>query len=254
MKKLLSDFLEFIRFRICIFVTCIGIIGYLLFNTISMNLVFVVLASFLVTAGAYSFNNITDKKEDLINRKKINPFLINKSGYLISAICFSFGMFFSFFLSVYSIVFCSLGLFVSITYSFFRLKERFLVKNLYTGFGASVVFLAGASCISLEIFLYYLIFSLFIFIGSTISDLRDYEGDRLSNIKTLPVYLGYEVCKKIDFVLLSIFSVVILFFSHFIILLPFSIVMFYFLYKNKPSLAHSCEGFSFIFLVLWSVI
>jgi len=258
MKKLLSDFLEFIRFRICIFLVCIGITGYLLFNSEVMDLIFVIISSFLVTAGAYAYNNTTDSREDLANRKKINPFVMNKWGLFIVSLLFLSGIFFSFFLSPYSIFFCLLGVVVSITYSFFRLKEYFLVKNFYTGFGASIVFLLGAGNFSINILEYYLLFSLLAFIGSSISDLRDYEGDKLSNIKTVPVYLGYETGKRIDFVLLGIFSLSILFFSNLVILLPFPLLIFYFLYKNKAKIAHSFLGSSFIFsafwfLVLWAV-
>lgn len=250
----ISDFLGFIRFRICIFVTCIGIIGYLLFNPLSTNLFFVTLTCFFAVAGSYAYNNMTDKEEDLINRKELNSFVLDKRSLWIVSACFLSGMFFSLFLSVYSIFFYLAGLFVSVTYSLFKLKKHFLIKNFYTGFGASLVFLLGATYLTFEIIEYYILISFFIFIGSAISDLRDYEGDSLSDIRTLPVYLGYDTGKKIIFVLLSVFSFLILFFSGFIVFLPFTMVMLYFLLKNKPTLAHSCEGVSFIFLVFWLIL
>lgn len=250
----LSNFLQFIRFKICVFVTCIGIIGYLLFNSLSWNLIFVILACFFAVAGSYAYNNMTDKEEDLINRKGLNCFVLDNRSFLIVIVFLSLGLFFSTFLSIYSMFFFLVGIFVSLTYSFFKLKKHFLVKNFYTGFGASLVFLVGATYLTFEIVEYYILISFFIFIGSTISDLRDYEGDRLTNIRTLPVYLGYDTGKKIVFVLLSVFSFLILFFSGFTLLLPFALVMIYFLLKNKPTLAHSCEGFSFIFLVLWLIL
>ena len=251
--KALSNFLEFIRFRICIFVTSIGMAGYLLFNPISVNLIFVLLATFLITAGAYAYNNMTDMEEDLVNRKRINPFILSKKSLFLISGLFISGTIFSFFLSLYSLSFCLLGVLISIAYSFFKLKKYFLVKNFYTAFGASLVFLVGAGNISIPIMGYYALFTLFVFIGSSISDLRDYTGDKINNIRTLPVVLGYHLAKKIDFILLGLFSLTILF-SDLVVLLPFSLMMIYFLYKNKLTLAHSCEGFSFIFLVIWSVL
>ncbi|MCK4634369.1 MAG: UbiA prenyltransferase family protein [Candidatus Aenigmarchaeota archaeon] len=250
----ISDFLGFIRFRICIFVTCIGIIGYLLFNPLSTNLFFVTLTCFFAVAGSYAYNNMTDKEEDLINRKELNSFVLDKRSYLVIIVLFSLGFFFSTFLSFYSLIFCLLGIVISFAYSFFKLKKHFLVKNFYTGFGATLVFLLGATYLTSEIIEYYILLSFFIFIGSAISDLRDYDGDAANNIRTLPVYLGYDAGKKIIFVLLSIFSFLILFFSGFIVFLPFTMVMLYFLLKNKPTLAHSCEGCSFIFLVFWLIL
>jgi len=249
-----KEFLEFIRFKICIFITSIGISGYLLFNSFSVSqLIFTFLSSFFIIAGAYAYNNITDKEEDRINRSSVNPFALSRKGYLIVIGFFSIGFLFSLRLSLWSIFFYVIGIWISFVYSFFKLKRYFLVKNFYTAFGASLVFLLGAGIVSLSSISYYLIFSLFLFIGSMISDLRDYRGDKLNNIRTIPVILGYQTAKKIGLALLGIFSVIILFFD-LIVLLPFSLSMIYFLLKNKPTLAHSCEGFSFIALVIWSML
>ncbi len=249
-----EDFFGFVRLRICLFLTSIGVIGYLLLNSVSSQLIFVVLSCFFAVAGAYAYNNMTDKEEDLVNRKGFNPFVLKKGSYLIIALFFLVGFYFSTFLSFISVTFYLLGVLVSVIYSFFKLKKYFLVKNIYSGFGVSLVFLLGASSIAYETVEYYILISFFIFIASLISDLRDYEGDRLSNIRTLPVSLGYDNCKKLVFAFLSLFSFTILFFSGFIILLPFTMVMIYFLIKNKPTLAHSCEGLSFVFLAIWLVV
>lgn len=249
-----KNFLDFIRFKICIFVSFIAISGYILFNSLGYKIIYVFLVSFFITMGAYAYNNITDSREDKINRHRINPLSVSRLGYAIVMLSLSIGFFFSFFLSVYSILFCTLGIFVSISYSLFRLKNYFLVKNLYTGFGVSLVFLAGASYVSYDIILYYLSISFFIFIGSAISDLRDYTGDKLIKINTMPVSLGYDNAKKIVCVLLLFFSLITVYFHYLIILFPFTLVIFYFLYKNKPNIAHSFELVSFVFLLFWSLI
>lgn len=254
MKEWIRDFVEFIRLKICIFVCAIGLSGYLMFNILDERIAFVVLASFMIAAGSYSFNNIMDKGEDLINRSKLNSFVINNKALLIVFACFSLGVVFSLFLSFYSIIFSLLGVITSLHYSFFKVKKYLLVKNLYTALGASLVFLVGATRFNVEIFWNYLLISFFVAVISMISDLRDYKGDKFSHIKTLPVFLGFGITKRIIFVLLGIFSLLILFLSNLFALLPFVFFIFYFLYRNNPQSAHFYGGISFVFLTLFLIV
>ena len=166
-------------------------VGYFLFNRLSINIIFVVLTSFFLCAGAYSYNNITDKREDLINRKRISPLTYSSLGNIVVIASFSLGMIFSLFLSGTSIFISSLLLILGIAYSLFRIKRFFLIKNIYTGFGVPILFLLGAASINVETLWYYFLLSSFSFAGSIISDIRDYEGDKKTCIKTLPVYMGY---------------------------------------------------------------
>jgi len=251
----LNELLEFIRFKICIFAPFLGITGYLLFNSLSTNIIFVALACFFVCIGVYSYNNITDKEEDLINEKPINTFVTSNKGYFVVIISFLCGTFFLFFLSFYSILVYVSSIITGLVYSFFRLKRHLLVKNFYTGFGITQLFLLGAvnGNFSVEIVLYYLLISIFFFSGTLISDLRDYKGDKYAGIKTLPIFLGYVHVKRIIYILLSILSIIILTSNlyNLFILLPFSLLMIFFLSKNKVNIAHWCGGIPFIFLALW---
>jgi 4-hydroxybenzoate polyprenyltransferase len=253
MKELIRNLLEFIRFKICIFVSAIGMSGFLIFNPLDMRLILVALTSFFGSAGAYSFNNIKDVKEDLINRKKINSFTLSVKGLIIVFVCLSIGFVSSLFLSLQSIFFYLFGSATSITYSFFKIKKYFLIKNLYTGFSATLMFLIGANNISIEVLRHYFLISFFVFIVSIISDLRDYKGDKISSIKTLPVLLGYNKTRKIVSILLCMFLFLIIN-SHFIILLPFSLIIVFFVYKNKTRIAHSIGGFALIFLTIFLII
>lgn len=249
--KSIKDFLEFTRFKLCILCPFLAMSGYLLFNELSANIVFVSLSSFFVCMGAYSINNIVDVKEDFINRKKINPFASKLEGKIISGLAFSLGLYFCSFLSYVSVMFYVIAVFTSITYSVFVLKKYLFMKNLYTGFGVAQVFLIGAfaSTSPSQAFLYYAIISLFILIGSMISDIRDYEGDKASGFKTLPVYLGCGLTKKLILSLILIYMFIItLAFPEFMILLPFLALKFLFLYKNRISFAHLSGTLAFIFL------
>ena len=251
MKNLFKNLLEFIRLKICFFICSIALCGYLLFNPLGINLFFTFLASFFGTAGAYSLNNIKDKEEDLINRKSINPIVLSRFGFVITLACFFIGIFFSLFLPLLSIIFSILGIVSSLSYSCLKIKKYSLIKNIYTALGVGTAFLVGASYMNMEVMWSYLLFFFFIIIMSLISDLRDYAGDKKSNIRTLPVSIGYERVRKIIFILLGIFSIQVSFSSKLFAFLPFVLFMLYFLYKNKPSDAHSWGGFSFIFLTFW---
>jgi 4-hydroxybenzoate polyprenyltransferase len=229
--------------------------GYLLFNPLSLNLIFVALSSFFVCAGAYAYNNITDRKEDLINRKRVNFFSLNNKSLLIVISCFLLGIFFSLLLSPLSVFFCMLFITVGVFYSFFRIKQYLLIKNLYTGFGITVVFLIGIISFSSELFWYYFLISVFFFTGSLISDLRDCEGDESVDIKTLPV-LEYNLTRKIIYFLLITLSVLVLGLNLYNLfpMLVFIPIILFFLIKNKPVIAHLSGGISIIFLVAWLMI
>lgn len=254
---MISEFLDFIRIRICTTIAFIAMSGYLLFNPPDLNLLYVALSPFFIFAGGYAYNNITDKREDSINRKGINPIVESEGNYLIVFLCLFVGIVFSLPLSFYSILDAFLILLVSISYSFFRLKKYFLVKNVYTGFALPLAFLLGAfngPVVTNEILQYYLLLSFFIFIGSVVSDLRDLEGDRKTGIKTLPVYLGFGRARKLTYFMLLVCIVLFLMLPRFLILLPFTLFVIFFLHKNRVSSAHSLGGVSLIALTLWLVI
>ncbi len=203
----LREFSEFLRLKICILVAGIGISGFLLFNQISIKILYVALGSFFVGAASYSYNLVTDKEEDLINHKKINWFVTNNlCFYLI--ICFlTIGLASVLFLSTLSILFYISSALSGIIYSYQRIKTIFPLKNLYTAMSLTQAFMIGAVNVSvtIDMLLYVLPLFLLLFVASLISDLRDYTGDRLAGIRTVPVVLGYEFSKKVLYFVLIIF-------------------------------------------------
>ena len=254
--SILKELVDFLRLKLCIFAPFMGMIGYLLFNHLSTNIIFVILISFFISVGGYAYNNITDREEDLINRKKINYIVLSDKSYLIVLFSFLIALLLSLFLPLYSIFFTIIGITVSTIYSLFKIKKYFLLKNIYTGFGATQLFLLGAGGITIEIIQHYLLIAFFIFIGSIISDLRDCEGDKSVGIKTLPVYFGYDLTKKTIYFLLIILSVLILGMSVYNLfpMLVFVPIMFFYIVKNKPIIAHFSGVISLIFLVAWSIV
>ena len=249
----LKEFIGFIRPKICLFVTGIGIAGYLMFNSFDLKLLFVALASFFATAFAYTYNMITDKEEDLLNHKKLNRFVQGNSGIIFVGAFVVLGAIFSLYLSKLSVAVYFLLSITGAVYSYFRIKSIFPFKNLYTGFILSLVFLLGSaanSSITMQMIIYYLAISLHIVVISLISDLRDYEGDKSAGIKTVPVAFGYYACKKIIYGLLILFtlSVIALNLEGLFSLLPFIIPMVIYLKMNKPYHSHVAQMFSFMFL------
>ena len=249
----MGNILNFIRIRICISVTLIALLGYIIFNPLTTLILFVITSSFFLCASGYSYNNITDKKEDLINRGRINPYVNRKVGGCIVVFCFSIGLLSSYFLSSLSFIFAALFSVLIVAYSFFRLKRYFLLKNVYTSMLIAIPFIIGANMpfINMELVHHYLLVSLFIATGSMISDLRDYEGDRKNNIRTIPVVMGYENAKKLILMIIPVSMVLLLTSRSLFTLLPFAFLILILVYKNKHHTAHSLGSFSFIFALLY---
>jgi len=91
-----------------------------------------------------------------------------------------------------------------------RLKDITGVKNLSIAFSWSVVstFLPVIYILEKKEVLIILIFYLFFIkslINSILFDIRDIEGDRKSNIRTIPIYLGKDKTKKLLLILNSTF-------------------------------------------------
>ena len=248
----LNSLIDFIRLRLCFFVIFVGISGYLLFNAPSFKIIFVGMSSFFACSGVYAYNQMTDVKEDTINRRKINPLAHSKMGLLTVFLCFTLGLSFSLFLSMLSIVYCIIFTGIGIAYSLFRIKRIFLIKNIYTGFGLSLLFLLGTNSIQIggEI-LYYVLVSIFAFTGSMVADINDREGDKAVGAKTIPVIFGHEKSKTVLYLLLVAFSGFVLLLDKTIVLLPFSLIMIACVSRNRFRVAHAFSGISFIFLTVW---
>ncbi|MBN2331160.1 MAG: UbiA family prenyltransferase [Candidatus Aenigmarchaeota archaeon] len=215
------------------------------------------MTSFLVFAGGYAYNNTRDVEEDLINRKNISPLAPKRKGLVIVTVSLISGIFFSLFLSTYSIVLIATSILTLVVYSFLKLKKYLLLKNVYTAFCIALSFLIGAASsglFTLEITIYYCLVVFFLFIGSLISDMRDYEGDKKAGIRTLPVHLGYERTRNMVCALLVVGIPLVLIFSKFMVFIPVILMTVLAVLKNRPGLAHALGGLSFVLLMLIALI
>jgi len=239
---IITDFLDFIRFRISAAASLVSAAGYLFFSPVGYELAFVVLAAFFICTFGYSYNGLKDKKEDSINKGKSNILSKGKVGYIIPVFCLLTGMSASVLLAPSAFFSYALFAVLLFIYSFFRIKRYLIIKNLYTAFGLGLVFLAGAAAGTsvANSFIPYLIVSFFFLIGSIISDLRDYHGDRSCNIRTIPVVFGREDAKNILYFLLLSFFITVLASGIYklFILLPFVAAELYLIRVDKPGHAH----------------
>lgn len=255
----IKDLLDFIRFKICFSASVLAIVGYLLINSFDNELIFVSLASFLVTAVGYGYNNITDKKEDLINRKKINTFASGYGGLFILAACFLAGAIFSFLISDISFFIYVILSVIGILYSFIRVKQHILVKNLYTSFTVGLLYLFGCftayNTITATMLHGYFSVVGFVLIGTLIADLRDLKGDRNAGVKTIPVCIGCAFTKYVIYFLMLADSAYILILGlyQFYIILPFFLLEAFILKLNNYHLSHLCCVYSFVFLAIWLI-
>jgi len=179
----------------------------LLFDFFSFNMV---LITFLTTFSTYGLNKLTDLKEDSINTperakaiKKIELFF--KLSVVVS---FFLSLILGFFESIFTLPVLLFPLLLGILYSvrlssnFPRLKDITGVKNLTIALSWAVgsTFLPAIYLSEKKIALILLIFYLFFlksYINSVIFDVRDIEGDRLSGVRTIPVFLGLARTKNL---------------------------------------------------------
>jgi len=245
-----KELLGFIRINICLYTASLAAIGYLLAGKPGHQLAYVMLSALFGCAAAYAYNNITDVKEDLINRKRMNHFSDKSSGKAIVALCAILGAALALKLpAAASLSYLSFTALL-MAYSALRIKERLLLKNAWTALGVSQAFLIGAftAPAGAAIIGAYLAMSLLLFAGSIIADMRDVEGDAKTGIITLPVRFGIPFSIKIIWLLFLSASALIIKTTSLYVLLPFSLVSLLLASKGRFSDAHLVGGISFLAL------
>lgn len=180
--------------------------------------IYIPILTFLITFGIYGLNKLTDLKEDAIN----NPDRAKTIGKIevvfkhTVALSFILSMVLGFLVDFSTIPVLIFPLFFGILYSIKlsknlpRLKDITGVKNLTIAFSWSVVstFLPLIYILEKKKILIILIFYLFFtksLINSILFDIRDIEGDRKSNIRTIPIFLGRGKTTKLLLILNSTF-------------------------------------------------
>lgn len=211
---------DVMRYPAILTLLCLGLAGIFLhpdaFEWTTALLALVVMI--LLYSSVFLYNYFTDMEEDRIN-DKYNPALNDTYRRVLAAyipvasagalaVSLQYLGTIAFAVTVYCLV-------VGFAYSAppFRLKRLFLVKNLsIAGAMAPVLFIMAGSLTGTVALLDVVVaayFSAFSFLGSTISDLRDMEGDSEAGVRTIPVVLGVRGAGHV-FLALSVAQVLVI--------------------------------------------
>lgn len=148
----------------------------------------------------YRFNDFIDQTHDF--KFNIRRFLSIKLHIIILAQLFLITLPAAFYLLsgfhiLMLISICILGILYSLTFPYkgtnYRVKNIFLVKNLFIGFAWGSLILVGAGVFANDLIPALFIFtSLQVTIGSIIRDIPDIARDKTDDVKSLPVIFGTE--------------------------------------------------------------
>jgi len=260
-KHILREFASFIRIETCLFITGISVAGYCMFNRIGIDLLFLFLSILLGTGASYGYNHLMDREEDLINNRRLNSLVLReKIGKGLVVTFFLLGFLLSSFLSSTFVLLYSLLILLSLVYSGLRVKKMFVIKNVFTGFTIALTFLAGSLVsheLNFEVLSYFPFIFLFGLTLNILGDIRGYEGDKLAEVKTIPLVFGKDIAKKLIYLITGVFtaSVVVLGFATLYPLIPFMLLIAFFLHrddhrKSRISILSSFIFFSLFILVL----
>lgn len=193
----------------------------------------------LIAAAGYVINDYYDIKIDYIN--KPDRVIIGKSITRRYAI-------------LYHVAFSSagvlLGLYLSwkialvnVTAVFFLWFYSNYLKRLAFVGNFTVAFLSGLSILAVDVLYYansalitiYATFALFMtLVREIIKDMEDLKGDNTFGCKTLPIVLGIRKTKAIIYIILALFSIVVVVLNYYYDPLPFN---YYLVFLFVPLLA-----------------
>lgn len=243
--RIVKEFARFVRPAICLVFVLIALSGYFLVNEPTIRMFFLIPAALFLTATTYSFNNITDVKEDYINNGFVDYFSNHEYlGRIFITLFILLGSAFAMALAPFARYIYFLLIFLGVAYSAYKTKSVFFVKNFYTAFGVSGLFFIGIASegtnLTLSLIIYTLTFAIFIIIGSMLSDLRDYIGDKKAGIKTLPVIIGKESSKILIlyFIILTSLLIAIMQLDKLLIFSLVNPLIFWLMFKDYYKASH----------------
>jgi 4-hydroxybenzoate polyprenyltransferase len=163
---------------------------------------------FSAPLSLYSLNRYMELKQDFETYPARTNFIRNRMSLFIVAAVFFYALAFilSFLQNTNSFLFILLLTFSMIIYGLsigkFRLKDILLVKNIFVATVWSLTLVVFPQIFFnitiLNKTIYYVIFIVLLgTINTIIFDLRDVQGDRKNNVRTVPVVFGAENIKKL---------------------------------------------------------
>ncbi len=192
--KWLRELLGFTRFKVAVSAVAMALASHFFLLSPSLKALPLALSTFFFCSAAYADNSLTDRKEDLLYRGRLNHFV--RKGHLgkvIVLILFVLSALLASLTSRNHLLVVLLVIPVPLIYNHLRLKKLWFLKNIYTaaGFGIAAIYGSiGTSKPFSDILFVTAIITLMIMGGSLISDLRDFRSDRKAGVITLPVRIG----------------------------------------------------------------
>lgn len=252
---ILKELLSFMRIENGLFIGSISISGFLIFNRPNAMMLPLFVAMFLGTMASYAYNYLKDTEEDLVNKSKLNRYVIKPGqGRAVVLSLYLSGLLASVFLSRLSFAVYLLLTATSVLYSgWFRSKERFVVKNAHTGGGIAVSFLVGSAAnglFSMSMLTYVGAVFILGFAANVLGDIRGSKGDRSIGMTTIPILLGEKKGKRFVMIMLSLFmaAVAVMGQSELYPLLPFVGAAVIMLFKGMMKGTRISILSSFVFL------
>ena len=239
------SFLKLIRYNNLLMIALMQLFfryGFLKYQNINLALndwqyLLLILSTISIAGAGYIINNLMDQETDFINKPSsivIGTIISEKLGYNLYIILNVLGVGLGFYLSNiigkpnFAVIFVLTA--VSLYLYATNFKQTLLIGNLLVSIITSlsiliigifdlypILTLANKELISIyfEIILDYSLFAFFInFIREIVKDLEDINGDRILEMRTLPIVLGVNKTSKIVFVLSSVAVLLLLNYVH----------------------------------------
>lgn len=212
----------------------------------------------LIMYATYTLDRALDCKEDAINKSELCG--ANRTVGLVAcglAFCagtvllFLDGIYLAPFLPFVIGYFYSRGLRIG---SFtLKLKGSLGMKNVIVGitWAGTIALIVAQWCTAFQtVAIIFLFYSMKIFVTSCVNDFKDVRGDIVAGVRTLPAYLGENLCKKVLILILAgLYSIMAyaIFFNvvrdEWVILLFSLVVTIAFLLVYSPSFENSPSVF-----------
>ncbi len=200
--------LRFIRPRMATYIAFRALAGYLLFNGAHWEGLAVLLSIFFSNAAIYGYNQLTDAKEDIANKREAPP----PEAKAVIAFSIALGLASSWLLGGVAPYFWLVLLAIGLLYSLLRVKGIFPLKNFYIALGGALFFLFGASPqATFEPAMYAgaLLMAAIAYVSSLQADLRDIVGDRAAGVKTIPAVVSKSAGKAVAYAIISAMAVAV---------------------------------------------
>lgn len=221
-RNLFHSYSKLIRPTVVMMGLTNGMVGIIYANITFNSIIYTIIALISIAsiaAFSYGYNQLTDLEEDRINAPH-RPLVTGELSILECKALLSVLLFFSIiplliFGRYLALLLMLVGpVFSGVVYSRWRVKGL-IIKPFFVAYGWSFVPLIAYATVSNSlspIFLVFIpFFLLLMFLTTTMGDLRDIDGDKANNVKTLPVLFGNNaVIKNLQFYTIMNYSLIVL--------------------------------------------